>query len=165
MRSVWLLGSAALALFTALAIHLAPLDPGALQLQLAFSPRAFGAVVHAWSPQDLARYRAHIPWDFLLLVCYGAFGLLLTRRSRLFVPYAPAARMAVASLTPAAALCDAVENGLHLWLTAAPRFGVAPAYLLSALAATAKWALLAAFALAVLHALAGRGAAPPSRRD
>lgn len=164
MRTVWLLGGAALVLFAALAAFLAPLEPGVLQLQLAFSPRAFGAVMHFWSPQDLARYRAHLPWDFLLLGCYGAFGLLLTRRSGLFARHAPAARLVVASLMPAAALCDAVENALHLWLTAAPRFGVAPAYLLSGLAATLKWLLLIAFAAAVLHALAGRGAATPSHR-
>ncbi|GMV01896.1 MAG: hypothetical protein AMXMBFR52_15520 [Burkholderiales bacterium] len=32
---------------------------------------------------------------------------------------------------PAAALCDAGENALHLWLTEAPRFGVGHLYLAS----------------------------------
>ncbi len=156
MRLPRLLGVAALLLFAALAAWLAPLDPGVLQLQLAFSPRAFGTVIHRWSAEDLARYRAHLPWDFLLLGCYAAFGWLFVRRAPLFAGHAPGARTLAAWLLPAAALCDAIENAFHLWLTAVPRFGMAPIYALSALGAAAKWALLFAFAIAVLHALAGR---------
>ncbi|MDT3736387.1 MAG: hypothetical protein ROZ00_09195 [Denitratisoma sp.] len=156
MRAVWLLGAAVLLLFAALAAYLAPLQPGILQLQLAFTPRAFGTVIHLWSAEDLARYRAHFPWDFLLLAGYAAFGRLFVRRAPLFAGRAPAARAVMAWLLPAAALCDATENAFHLWLTAAPRFGMAPIYALSALGAAAKWALLFAFAIAVLHALAKR---------
>lgn len=163
MRVVWLLGGAVLVLFAAIALYLAPLEPGVLQLQFAFTPRAFGTVMHFWPPEHLARYRAHFPWDFLLLVCYAAFGLLFVKRSPLFAVQAPAVRAAAAWLLPLAACFDAAENVLHLWLTATPRFGVAPVYALSASAAAAKWTLLLAFALSVLHALARR--LPPSRRD
>lgn len=163
MRPVWFLGGAALALFAALTAFLAPLEPGALQLQFAFTPRAFGTVIHLWSPADLARYRAHLPWDFLLLALYAGFGWLFVRRAPLFARHTPAARLAAAALLPAAAVFDAAENTLHLWLTAAPRFGAEPVYLLSGLAATMKWALLLCFAAVVVHALAGHGA--PSRRD
>jgi hypothetical protein len=158
MRLVWFLGGASLILFAVLAGYLAPLEPGILHLQFAFTPRAFGTVIHLWSADDLARYRAHFPGDFLLLACYAAFGHRFARHSGLFARRAPAARAAAAWLLPAAALCDAVENAFHLWLTAAPRFDAAPAYALSALAAAAKWALLIAFAAAVLHALAKRNA-------
>jgi hypothetical protein len=163
MGPVRFLGGAALVLFAAIAFHLAPLEPGALQLQFAFTPRAFGTVIHLWSAEDLARYRAHLPWDFLLLVLYAGFGWLFVRRAPLFAGHTPAARLAAASLLPAAAIFDAAENTLHLWLTAAPRFGAAPAYLLSGLAATMKWTLLLCFAAVLVHALAGHGA--PSRRD
>ena len=156
MRAVRLLGAAVFLLFAALVAWLAPIEPGVLQLQFAFTPRAFGAVMHFWSPQDLARYRAHLPWDFLLLGLYAAFGWLFARRSPLFSRHAPAARTAAAWLLPAAAAFDAAENVLHLWLTAAPRFGVGPIYALSALSAAAKWALLIAFSIAVLRALARR---------
>lgn len=156
MGPVRFLGGAAIVLFAAIAFHLAPLEPGALQLQFAFTPRAFGTVIHLWSAEDLARYRAHLPWDFLLLVLYAGFGWLFVRRAPLFAGHAPAARAVVAWLLPAAALSDAIENVFHLWLTAAPRFGMAPIYALSALSAAAKWALLFAFAIAVLHALARR---------
>ena len=61
-------------------------------------------------------------------------------------------------LLPEIALTQAVTSRFE------ERFGVAPAYLLSGLAATLKWLLLIAFAAAVLHALAGRGAATPSHR-
>jgi hypothetical protein len=156
MRAVWFLGAASLLLFAALAAWLAPLEPGVLRLQFAFTPRAFGTVIHLWSAEDLARYRAHFPWDFLLLAGYAAFGWLFVRRSPLFAGHAPVARTVAVWLLPAAALCDAIENAFHLWLTAAPRFGLAPIYALSALGAAAKWALLFAFAIAVLHALARR---------
>ncbi len=156
MRAVRLLGAAVFLLFAALAAWLAPLEPGVLQLQLAFTPRAFGTAIHLWSAEDLARYRAHFPWDFLLLAGYAAFGWLLVRRAPLFAGHTPAARAVAAWLLPAAALCDAIENAFHLWLTAAPRFGMAPIYALSALSAAVKWALLFAFAIAVLHALARR---------
>ncbi|MBM3391082.1 MAG: hypothetical protein FJY34_03795 [Betaproteobacteria bacterium] len=156
MRAAWGLGASALALFGAIVLYLAPLEPGVLQLQFALTPRAFGAVMHFWSPQDLARYRAHLPWDFLLLMLYAAFGWLFARRSPLFAHSTPAARAAAAWLLPAAAIFDAAENALHLWLTAAPRFDLAPLYALSALSAAAKWALLIAFSIVVLRALARR---------
>jgi len=46
-----------------------------------------------------------------------------------------------------------VENAFHLWLTEVPRFGVTWPYLLAAIAASAKWFLLFAFAMAVVIAL------------
>lgn len=133
---------------------LAPLDPGVLNLQFAFTPQAFASVIHAWSPEQLVLYRAHLPFDFVLLGCYGAFGYLLAARSALFVSWRPAARAAARWALPAAAAFDAVENFLHAWLTAAPRFGVALPYAASALGSTLKWALLCGFALAVALALA-----------
>ena len=68
MRAVRASGLVALALFAALAAWLAPLEPGALALQFAATPRAFGEVVHRWSAQDLQRYRAHLPLDAVLLL-------------------------------------------------------------------------------------------------
>jgi len=163
MRAVWAVGALALLLFAGLAAYLAPLEPGVLRLQFAFTPRAFGAVIHRWSPEDLARYRAHLPWDFLLLAGYAAFGFLFARRSPLFA-HRPAARRIATWLLPLAACFDATENSLHLWLTDAPRFGAAPVYAVSALASAAKWTLLIAFACALLIALI-RQTSGPSRRD
>ena len=160
MRAVWLLGAASLLLFAGLAAWLAPLEPGVLRLQFAFTPRAFGTVIHLWSAEDLARYRAHFPWDFLLLGGYAAFGFLFARRAPLFTRLPASARTGAAWLLPLAAVFDAVENAFHLWLTAAPRFGVPQAYALSALASTAKWLLLVAFAGALLVALARHPSAP-----
>jgi hypothetical protein len=57
---------------------------------------------------------------------------------------------------PLAAAFDAAENGLHAWLTAAPRFGAAQAYAIAGACSSAKWALLAAFALGVALALGRR---------
>jgi len=150
---LWLTGGLSVVLVAGIAIHLAPLRPGVLALQLAFSPRGFGEIVHWWPPDHLARYRSHFPADFALLVCYGAFGWLLARRTGLFADRSAAWRAWAAWALPAAALCDAAENFLHLWLTAAPRFGVGWVYLASATASSLKWALLLAWALSLLYAV------------
>jgi hypothetical protein len=153
VRAVWISGLAALALFVGLAIHLAPLEPGIVALQFAATPRAFGEIVHLWSPQDLQRYRAHLAPDMLLLLAYGSFGFLFATRTRLFAPLAAGARAAARWLMPVAALADAAENALHAWLTAAPRFEVPHLYAVSAGTAALKWALLVAFAMLVVLAL------------
>jgi len=75
MRTVWTSGLLALALLAGLAWYLSPLEPGVVALQFAFTPRAFGEIIHFWSPEDLLRYRRHLPVDFLLLAAYGSFGL------------------------------------------------------------------------------------------
>lgn len=154
--AVWLTGICAVTLFSGLAIYLAPLEPGILALQLAFTPRAFGSIIHAWPPEHLARYRAHLPVDGLLLLAYGAFGFLLATRTALFsASRAGLGRLAAWTL-PLAAAFDAMENVLHAWLTAAPRFGVPLAYAVSASASATKWMLLLVFGGLVLHGLLTR---------
>lgn len=156
MLLVWFTGGMAAALFAGIALYLAPLEPGVLTLQLAFSPRVFGQVVHLWPAEHLARYRSHFPADFLLLVCYGAFGWSLATRAELFTRGPAALRTWAKRALPMAAAFDAAENVLHLWLTEVPRFGVPWAYTAAAVAASLKWGLLLAFAFAVAWALAGR---------
>jgi hypothetical protein len=143
-----LCGIAALLLLGGLAWALAPLEPGIVSLQLAYTPRAFGEIVHIWSPEDLARYRAHFPFDFALLLSYGCFGWRWVRQSGLF-----ATRSGAAWALPLAAACDAAENLFHLWLTEVPRFGVAWTYAVSAGFAAAKWLLVLSFAGLVVAAL------------
>jgi hypothetical protein len=147
-------GIAALLLFAGLALWLAPLDPGILQLQFAATPRAFAAIVHAWGPEGLARYRAHFAVDFALLGSYAVFGWRLARRTALFAGLPMRGRSVAAWALPVAALADAAENTLHLWLTAAPRFGPAWPYALAAACAAAKWLLLIGFAALLAWALA-----------
>lgn len=163
IRLAWALGLLSAALFGALALYLAPLQPGVLALQLAATPRAFGAIVHAWGADGVARFRAHLPWDCLLLAAYGAFGWVLARRTALFARCGRRTRALAAALLPAAALADAAENGLHGWLTAAPRFDAGAAYAAAAGAAAFKWAAIAAFLLLVAWALA-RGADADAQR-
>lgn len=153
MTLVWFFGVAAALVFAGLTWMLAPLDPGVLALQFAYTPQAFANVIHTWSPEQLALYRAHLPFDFVLLGCYGAFGYLLTARSGVFAAWHRAARAAARWALPAAAAFDAAENVLHAWLTAAPRFGVTLPYAASALCSALKWTLLCGLALAVAGAL------------
>jgi hypothetical protein len=150
---VWLSGASALALFVGIACYLAPLQPNVLALQLAYSPRAFAEIIHAWSVDDLLRYRAHLPYDCLLLICYGWFGWLLVSRTTLFSAQPAAFRIAAMWLLPLAAALDATENAFHWWLTEIPRFGIAWAYAVAAACAAGKWLLLLAFVLVVLYAL------------
>lgn len=152
-RLVWFTGMVSLCLFAGLAWYLAPLEPGVLALQFALTPSAFATVVHAWPPDLLHRYRAHLPFDCILLLCYGSFGYLLASRSKLFARYSRTARSAAIWALPLAATFDAAENALHWWLTEVPRFGVTLPYLTAALCSIAKWLLLAGFAIAVAHAL------------
>ena len=154
MFLVWLTGIAALVLFAGLAWYLAPLDPGVIALQFAFTPKAFASIVHAWPPEHLLRYRMHLPVDVILLVCYGSFGYLLASRSALFARRSPAARAAAAWALPLAAAFDAAEDALHWWLTEVPRFGATLPYALSAAWSSLKWALLLAYGIAVVYALA-----------
>lgn len=153
MRLLVGLGFATMGLFAGLAWYLAPLEPSILALQFAFAPRTFGAVIHAWSPEYLARYRAHLPVDGLLLLVYGVWGYSFAIRGRLFVSVGAAMRRAAAWALPAAAAFDAVEDGLHWWLTAEPRFGVPLPYALAATAASCKWILIVAFLGLVVYAL------------
>lgn len=153
MLKLRLFAACALALAVGIAVYLWPLRPGVLVLQLAYSPRAFGAVIHAWSADDLVRYRAHLPYDFLLLACYASFGWLLASRTALFAARPAGLRRLAAWLLPLAAACDATENAFHWWLTEVPRFEIAWAYALAAACAAAKWLLLLAWLLLVLYAL------------
>lgn len=153
MFAVWLSGLSALALLAGITWYLAPLQPNILALQLAFSPRAFAEVIHAWSAADLLRYRAHLPYDCLLLACYACFGYLLVSRSALFAAQPAALRNLAMWLLPLAAAGDATENAFHWWLTEVPRFDIAWAYGVAAACAAGKWLLLLGFWLAVLYAL------------
>lgn len=114
MAPLWFCAIAACALFGGLAWYLGPLASDVLTLQLAFSPRVFAQVVHAWTPEMLARYRQHLVWDFALLLSYGAFGYLLALRTRLFAPLGPSLGRLATWWLPLAAVCDACEDLLQL---------------------------------------------------
>jgi hypothetical protein len=152
MRAVWLSGLIAAVLFACLAWYLAPLKPGVVALQFAFTPKAFGEIVHTWSAGGIAHYRRHLPFDCLLLVAYGAFGYLLATRTNILAGTGRFLRMAATWSLPLAATADAAENALHWWLTAEPRFGVPAVYALAAGSSAAKWLLIAGFGLAVAYA-------------
>ena len=153
MVLVWFTGMAAVALMGGIAWYLAPLKPNIVTLQFAFTPRAFGEVVHSWTAEQLLRFRSHLPVDYALLLSYASFGYLLASRTQVFASLPLALRRWATWALPLAAVFDAVENALHLWLTEVPRFGVQLPYLLAASCASVKWLLLFAYALTVAVAL------------
>lgn len=164
MRLTGALGIVALVLFAALAWTLRSLDPTVVALQLAFTPAAFGAVVHAWTPDQLALYRAHLPWDMLLLLSYGSFGWRLVAQAPMFGQLSASARALARLSLPMAACFDAAENGWHGWLTAAPRLDTGWPYALAASCASLKWLGLLVFALMLAWAgwRASRSTAAPT---
>jgi len=153
MRSVVVAGLVVAFFAGLIGWQLRGLDPGVVELQMAFDARKFGEIVHQWPAADLARFRAHLPLDAGLLASYAAFGWLLAVRTRTFSTLSPAGRRWAALAMPAAAAFDAAENLAHLWLTEVPRFGVPWAYPMAAGLATAKWILLLAWMLTLGWAL------------
>lgn len=151
MRLIVTLSLTVLVLIAGIVWYLAPLNPNIVVLQFASTPQAFGEVIHRWPAEHLARYRAHLPLDFLLLLAYAALGYLVAARTALFGDLPAPLRRFSRWLLPLAAIFDAAENAFHWWLTAAPRFGVPLPYLLSAGCSGLKWVLLFAFGLLVLY--------------
>lgn len=153
---IWLTGLATLILTASLIRYLVPLGTDVVALQLAFHPPNFGHIVHSWTPDELQRYRQHLPLAFALALCYGTFGYLLATFTGFFAGLgATGVRFAKWSL-PLAAISHAVSNVLHLWLTAAPRFGLPGVYAMSAAMSLLKWAMLIGFGLVVVYALTRR---------
>ena len=97
--------AATVLLFLGLGVYLSPLQPGVVALQLTWSPEAFAAVVQAWGPEGVERFRRHLPVDGLLLWSYGTLGYLLTTRTAFLHPAALRfTPRGVAGLLPFAAL-------------------------------------------------------------
>ena len=151
--ALWASGLLGVATFCAIAWYLAPLAPSGLVLQFSFTPAEFGFVIHSWPAEHLARYRAHFAADFVLLLSYGAFGYLLAARTKLFSALAALLQRSGKWALPLAAVFDATENVLHLWLTEVPRFGYHLVYFVSASCSVAKWLLFFAFGFLVLVSL------------
>ena len=147
MKPVWALGMAIVGLFMGLGWYLQPLQPSIVALQFTFSPGAFQAVLDAWGPQGMQRFRTHLGFDGALLLCYGAFGYLLVVRGPWFGGFSTLARRHVAILMPLAALFDAVENLLHGHLTSETLVTASVVYGAAGGAASAKWLCLLLFAL------------------
>lgn len=146
-----LLAVAALALFTGISLYLLPLEPNLLALQSSFTPGDFQAVIAQWQGEDLQRFKWHFWADFALLLCYGLWGYRLTSSGAIARQLPPSWHSLGAWLLPLAAVSDALENLLQLYLLHQP---AAPAalYALAGMAALLKWLLLTSFALLLVWA-------------
>ncbi len=152
MRSATVWGWVSLTLLVGLGVFLAPLEPNLVALQFTFTPEAFGAVLEAWKPAGVARFRAHLPVDGLLLLSYGWFGVVLASTSPLFSHFTATGRRWLVAVLPLAACADSGENLLH-WVLTADADAAAPwLYALAGVCASLKWLGLAVFAVAVVWA-------------
>lgn len=143
---LWFSGLAALLWLVFISLQTAALSPPLLALQLAPTPEAFGRVLDRWQAPGIALYRAHFVPDFMLLACYGLFGALFARQ---VLRGGRARRAAAAAALPAAALCDAAENLLHLQLLSAPAALDAALVAAAFGASVLKWLLILAFTVLV----------------
>lgn len=129
-----------------MAWYLLPLQPNMVALQtFVFTPDEFHAILNAWGPQGVQRFRNHLPVDGFFLLCYGALGYLVVRHTSLFSQWSVAARKAVALMLPIAAAFDAVENLLQ-WHLSALQAPTEPLwYAVSGTASVLKWLLIVLF--------------------
>jgi hypothetical protein len=150
MRITIALLALVIALFVGIAIHLAPLDPSFICLQLSFSEQSFNAILSEWQPEGISLYRSHFPADFLLLTAYGVLGWQYGRTQTYKVQDNP---MLIGLLTwtlPLASVADAIENVIHLVLTT-PSPSINPVlYLMSGSAASIKFLGIVLFLLALV---------------
>jgi hypothetical protein len=153
MRTVHVLAAASALLFVAMALYTSPLDPGIPAIQFTFTEAGFSSVLNAWRPADIARFRAHFAIDFPFLACYGALGLLLTRRTGLFRHTTRRTKSLLAASLPVAAAADATENALHLYFLYRAAPGVQALYFAAGFAASVKWLLIATFVCCSVYAL------------
>lgn len=152
-RLAWILGLNALALLAALAVYLAPLQPNILALQLSFDQATFQSILATWQPMGVLRYRIHLPIDFGLLICYGAFGYVVTRNTLVFSGFSPMARRLLRWSMPAAALSDAIENSLHWHLTSGAAHLDTMLYPVAGVSSVLKFALLGFFLFSYIAAV------------
>lgn len=153
-RAAWILGLTSLTLLAALAAYLSPLQPDILALQFSFDQASFQAILAAWKPEGVLRYRSHLPIDYGLLLCYGAFGYVLASKTAIFTKFSPATEMLMRWVMPLAALCDGVENSLHWRFTSGVQQADSALYLVSGISSALKCVLLGAFLVSMLIALA-----------
>ncbi|MBZ0132346.1 MAG: hypothetical protein M9884_02845 [Rhodocyclaceae bacterium] len=156
MRTVWFLGLSTAALFVGIAVYLLPLTPSVVGLQFTFSEPAFLAVLQNWGSDGIARFRAHFVADYALLVCYGAFGFVFARRTGVLSECSPMWRGALTWALPLAALADAIENALHLYLSSGAPHVETALYPAAGGAATLKWLLIGVFVVGVARNLGKR---------
>lgn len=145
-KTITILSVVCVGLLAGMAVYLLPLQPNMVALQaLVFTPAEFNAILNAWGPQGVIRFRNHLPVDGVFLLCYGALGYLLALHTGLFSQWSGAARKSVGLMLPIAAAFDAVENLLQWQLSVL----VAPVeplwYRVSGSASTLKWLLIILF--------------------
>ena len=159
MRWIWCWGGLSLLLLAGLGVYLRPLQPSVVALQLTFDPAAFRAVLAAWQPEGVARFRNHLVPDYALLLCYGAFGYGLVRHTALFAAMSPLTRRLLAGSLPLAAASDALENALHAYLTSGVQQAAPVLYRMAGISASTKFALIGVCLGGVLVAYGRRRAA------
>jgi hypothetical protein len=153
MRTVRVLAAASTLLFVAMALYTSPLDPGIPAIQFTFTEAGFRSVLNAWRPADVARFRAHFAIDFPFLVCYGALGFLLTKRTGLFQSVKQRTKSLLAISMPVAAAADAIENALHLYFLYSTAPVAQALYFAAGVAASVKWLLIVTFVCCSVYAL------------
>ena len=142
-----------LLLFVAMTVTTWPLTPGIPAIQFTFTEPAFRAVLAQWTPSGVALFKAHFLMDFPFLLSYAALGQQLATRTTLFARLPTSARMRLALTLPLAAVADAAENCLHLFLLCGDGPFARWLYAGAGAVASVKWLLIGVFVVCALMAL------------
>lgn len=165
MFLLWVLGLLCVVLFLGITLYLRPLKPSIFALQLAFSRRAFLAVLVAWESSGVARFRKHFVADYVFLVCYGLLGYGVATQTNWLsqAPLWPVLLLVLPWLLPLAAMLDVAENGIHRYLTRGQHAMRAPSglFALTGGVCVLKWLLIVVFAALALYAWVNRACDQP----
>lgn len=126
-------------------------------LQLAFTPENFLAVVEGWGAAGVAQFQQTIWLDYLFPVAYAVLLASLLARLTAWPDRPPdRARLILFALPFVAALCDYLENALHLILLSDPPVFPAGTVLLASVVAAIKWVLIGLSAVVIVLLLIRR---------
>ena len=133
MKNIRFYAGICLALFAFMIAYTAALRPIATSVQFVFSADAFHQIIHAWREQDLLNvFINHFYVDYVFLLMYAVIGYQVTRTYAKW-------------LLPAAALFDALENSMQLYLINDNTQAISLLYALSGCFSAAKWLLIVLF--------------------
>ena len=128
-----------------------PLDPSFFAMQFAFTPTRFSAILAAWGPEGVARYRSHFVYDLVHPLLFGALGWVAVKTSPVFDGLSASKERLYRWMLPLAAGLDYIENTCQLKLLSWPPGTVDWLVPLSATCATLKWCMAAAFVVAFVE--------------
>jgi hypothetical protein len=139
--------------------------PGVVDLQLAFNKTEFSRIIDVWGLDAVDRYKDTMWLDYVFPPVYAIFFTSALAALTFDAERYPGRIVRGLFVLPfAAALCDLLENTLHLIILRDPATLPAALIFLASVVAAIKWALLGIAAVVVVALLIWRGIAIRAQR-